>query len=433
MSSPPPSEGATAGPASFTGGGMRSRAILIVLCLIYVSDYANRYVVSSMLGFIQTDWGISDAQGGWLMSIVLLFITVFAIPASILVDRWSRRKMISIMVFLWSLATLACAFTKSYAQLLAARAFLGLGEAGYAPAGSALLSAAYPEGKRARIMGIWNAFIPLGVGLGLAGGGLIAMHWGWQNAFGLMAVPGVILAVMAWFLPDYKTVRTGDAASGTGFGREYLRNAGRLLRIPSLVFAFLGITMNVSITTAVMHWLPIYFERVGTAEPGRGGIFAMPFFALVLVGAPLGGFLADAWMKRRRNARMILPAITSLIAAVTLFAAFLQPGGPFQIPIMVLYGIFVTCFIAPAIAVTQDVVHPGLRALSFALCVIVQHILGDVWSPALIGKLSDDMGLEKAMLVIPVYGIFAGLFFILGSRFYARDLDRVEKVSLEAE
>jgi len=426
-----PAEGAPAGPASFTGGGMRSHAILIILCLLYVSDYANRYVVSSMLGFIQADWGISDAQGGWLMSIVLLFITIFAIPASILIDRWSRRKMISIMVFLWSLATLSCAFTKSFAQLLVARAFLGIGEAGYAPAGSALLSAAYPEGKRARVMGIWNGFIPLGVGLGLAGGGLIAKYWGWQNAFGLMAVPGVMLAVMAWFLPDYKTVRTGD--TGVSFGREYLRNAGGQLRIPSQVLAYHGLTMNVSITTAVMHWLPIYFERTGTAEPGQGGIFAMPFFALVLVGAPLGGFIADAWMKRRRNARMILPAITSFLAAIALFLAFLQPGETLQIPTLVLYGIVVTCFIAPAIAVTQDVVHPGLRALSFALCVIVQHILGDVWSPALVGKLSDMMGLEKAMLVIPIYGIFAAIFFIIGSRFYARDLDRVEKVSLEAE
>lgn len=414
---------------SYTGGGMKSHAILIVLSLIYVSDYANRFVISSMLEFIKADWNITDAQAGWLMSIVLLFITIFAIPASVLIDRWSRRKMVSIMVFLWSLATLACGMAQNFVQLLVARAFLGIGEAGYAPGGSAMLAAAYPEEKRGQVMGIWNAFIPIGAGLGLAGGGIVAKQWGWQNAFSLVAVPGIILAVMAWFLPDYKTIKKGTPGAGDGF----FKDAKSLLRIPSLTLTYLAFAMNVSVTTAVMYWLPTYFERTGMADPGKGGALATPLFALVLIGAPLGGFLSDAWAKKRKNARMLLPAITSLAAAMILFAAFLQPGGGLQFPTMVLYGIFITCFIAPAVSVTQDVVHPARRALSFALCVIVQHLLGDVWSPVLIGRLSDAVGLEKAMLVIPAYGLFAALFFYLGSRFYVRDLEGVEKVALEAE
>ena len=110
--------------STYTGGGMRSHAILIVLFLVYISDYADRYVVASMLSFIQQDWGLSDTQAGALMSVVITFITIFTIPASMLIDRWSRRKMVSVMVFLWSLATLACAFTQNYTQLLIARAFI---------------------------------------------------------------------------------------------------------------------------------------------------------------------------------------------------------------------------------------------------------------------------------------------------------------------
>ena len=67
-----------AGSGSYTGGGMRSHSILIVLFLVYMSDYADRYVVSSMLRYIQQDWGITDTQGGWLMGIVILFITLFS-------------------------------------------------------------------------------------------------------------------------------------------------------------------------------------------------------------------------------------------------------------------------------------------------------------------------------------------------------------------
>ena len=82
---------------------------------------------------------------------------------------------------------------------------------------------------------------------------------------------------------------------------------------------------------------------------------------------------------------------------------------------------------------TQDEVHPGLRALSYAMCVIIQHLLGDIWSPALVGALSDGFGLDRAVMILPAYGIMVGLFFYLASRFYKRDLARVEKVELEPE
>jgi MFS family permease len=421
------------GSKTYTGTGMRSHAILIVLFLVYMSDYIDRYVIASMIDFIKSDWHITDAQAGRLMSVVLLFITVFTVPASILIDRWSRRKMVSLMVLLWSLATLACAFTKNYTQLLVARAFVGIGEAGYAPGGAAMLSAAYPENKRAKVLGIWNASIPLGVGIGLLAGGQIAKHWGWQHAFGLVALPGMLLGLAVWFLPDYRTVRTDPSGEGLESLGGFLRKAAGLIRVPSLLLTYLGFAMNVSVTTALMFWLPSYFERTGLAEQGSGGTYTMPIFALVLVGAPLGGFLSDAWHRKRREARMIFPAVTSLAAAATLLLALLNPGKGIQLPVMICYGILATCFVAPAASVTQDLVHPGLRALSYAICVIVQHMFGDIWSPWLVGAISDHIGLAKAMLVIPGFGVLAALFFFVGSRFYVQDLARVERVELEAE
>jgi len=164
----------------------------------------------------------------------------------------------------------------------------------------------------------------------------------------------------------------------------------------------------------------------------------MPIFALVLVGAPLGGFLSDAWHKKRPEARMIFPALTSLAAASMLLLALLNPGRSVQLYIMISYGVLATCFIAPAASVTQDLVHPGLRAFSYALCVIVQHMCGDIWSPWLVGSISDHIaadgsGLSRAMLIVPAFGMMAAVFFFMGSRFYNRDLALVEKVELEAE
>lgn len=426
-------ESATAGSPRAHGfaGARGAWLIFAVIFLVNVSDYIDRYVVASMLGFIKADWNITDAEAGWLMGVVLLFITVFSVPAAVLIDRWSRRKMVAIMTGFWSLATLACAFTSSYWQLLVARSFIGVGEAGYAPGGTAMLAAAFPEEKRARVMGLWNVSIPLGMGVGLFAGGQIAKHWGWHHAFGLVAVPGLALAAMAWFLPDYKTVA---APKSTGVVRDFVRDLKEIARRRTLIFTFLGFAMNVSVTTALASWLSVYFERTGTAAPGSGGGYATGIFALVLVGAPLGGWASDLWHRKRPEGRLYFPALTSAAAAVVLFVAFLFPGEKLiQLPLLALFGVLVTCFIAPAAAVTQDVVQPGLRAFSYAMCVIVQHLAGDIWSPGIVGWLSDRVGLGNAVRALPLWGLFACGFFLLAARHYKTDLGTVDQVELAAE
>ena len=121
------------------------------------------------------------------------------------------------MALLWTVATVACAFTKSFPQLLMARGFIGIGEAGYAPAGTAMLSGLFPAEKRSRMMGFWNISIPLGIAVGIAVGGYVAHHWGWRHAFGLVALPGAIVAILFFFVKDYKTVelvKTVEPSSG---------------------------------------------------------------------------------------------------------------------------------------------------------------------------------------------------------------------------
>ena len=145
-------------------------------------------------------------------------ILLFSFPVSILIDRWSRTKTIGLMSVLWSLATLMCVFTRNFKQLFTARVAIGIGEAGYAPGGTALISALYPPEKRARMLGIWNASIPLGSAIGIAVGGIIAEHLGWRHALGIVAAPGLIFALLFFRVRDYKTVRleTPDSKAPRG-------------------------------------------------------------------------------------------------------------------------------------------------------------------------------------------------------------------------
>jgi len=180
--------------------------IFTLLFLLYFFDYVDRMIVTSLFPHIQKEWGLTDTQSGLLVSVVYWSIVAFVFPVSILVDRWSRKKTIAIMALLWSLATALCAFTKSFPQLLMTRSGIGIGEAGYAPAGTAMLSGLFPPEKRSRMMGLWNMSIPLGIAVGIAVGGFVAQHWGWRHAFGLVALPGAIAAILFFFVKDYKTV-----------------------------------------------------------------------------------------------------------------------------------------------------------------------------------------------------------------------------------
>lgn len=149
---------------------------------------------------------------------------------------------------------------------------------------------------------------------------------------------------------------------------------------------------------------------------------------LAIIGAPLGGLLADKWMKSRTNARLLFPSLSSCVTAILLFIAFSFFRGPIQYAVLLAAGIAAVAFVPASVAVTQDVVHPGVRAVSLSLCVIIQHILGSTTGPPIIGFLSDSFGLEKAMVFIPFFAMLACILFFIGSLFYNSDVRLVENL-----
>ncbi|MBU2552077.1 MAG: MFS transporter [Proteobacteria bacterium] len=408
--------------------------VFTLLFLLYMFDYIDRMVVVSLFPFIKADWGLSDAQLGLLVSAVYWSILVFTLPTSILVDRWSRKYSVGLMATLWSLATAACALTRSFPQLFAARTAVGLGEAGYAPGGAAMLSALFPEESRARVQGLWNASIPLGSALGIALGGLIAQHWGWRHAFGLVALPGMIVALLFFRVKDYRTV---DLVRTVGQG-DNRRQVPMKIRDIALAFAAnrtllfnnLAFAACTFVTTSLLSWLPSYFNRLEGMAMDKAGLKSGSIMLLAIIGAPLGGWLADRWRRRTVRARLLLPALSSLLAAILLWVALGLLRGDAQYPVLLLCGVAASAFIPSAVAVTQDVVHPGLRAVSLSINIITQHILGSSIGPVFIGYLSDRHGLAAAMTILPAFSLVAAVLFFIGSFFYAGDLDRVEKVEI---
>ncbi len=408
--------------------------IFILLFLLYMFDYIDRMVIVSLFPFLKQDWGLTDTQCGLLVSAVYWSILILTLPVSVLVDRWSRKKSIGLMAFLWGLATLACAFTRSFGQLFIARTAVGIGEAGYAPGGTAMISAMFPKEKRARMLGIWNASIPLGSALGIMLGGLIAEHFGWRHAFGLVALPGLTVALLFFYIKDYKTIAlvktvgSGDKQKAVPMSRR--DSVIHLLGNKTLLFNNLAFAANTFTTTALMTWLPSYFQRVEGISISRAATKGGIVMLLAIIGAPLGGYLTDRWFQKRGNARMLFPCISSIVTGVLLFTAFRFFRGETQYAILLAAGVAAVAFVPAAVAVTQDVVHPGLRATSLSLCVVIQHLLGSALGPPSIGALSDALGLETALLFLPVSTLLAGGLFFAGSFFYQSDSQNVEDMGV---
>jgi MFS family permease len=408
--------------------------IFLLLFLLYLFDYADRMVVNSMFTSIQKDWNINDTQCGWLVSVIYLAIGLLTFPVSLLIDRWSRTKTIGIMAIVWSIATALCALTGNYVQLFMARILIGFGEAGYAPGGSAMISGLYPIEKRSKMMGFWNASIPIGSAVGVTLGGIIATTVGWKHAFGLVAFPGLVVAILFLFIKDYKTVDLSVTDKANKKIKMETKDIFReFLSKPSLIFTYFGMAAVVFVTTAMIVWLPKYFETIGSYNPKTAGLLAGAIMMLALIGAPLGGLIIDRWRKTQKRARLLFPAISTLLSAVLLFFGIVILKGLPQLIVLFCFGVIIMTFIAGAGAVTQDVIHPGLRATSYAIAVAVQNLLGSFTAPIVLGKISDLSDLQMSMNILPVALVIGSLLFFLGSKHLVNDMNKVANVKLETE
>jgi fucose permease len=201
---------------------------------------------------------------------------------------------------------------------------------------------------------------------------------------------------------------------------------------PSVIFTYFGMAAVVFVTTSMLTWLPTYFEKVREIPQEKAGPMASAVMLLAIVGAPLGGFLTDKWQKTRDNARMIYPALSTLLSGVVLFIALAFLKGTIQYATLLVFGILILSFISGAAAVTQDVIHPGLRATSYAIAVVVQNLIGASTAPIVMGKIYDLTNIQTALSILPFVLVIGAFLFWLGSKHYVSDMGKVAKIQLEA-
>ena len=405
---------------------------------LMIFDYVDRQVIVSMFPYLKTQWNLSDKELGLLVSVISITVAVFGIPVAWIADRFSRVKSIVVMAVLWSLACISCMFAQSYAQLFAARALVGLGEAGYGSVGAAMVATHFPQRMRSGLLGGFFASASIGSVLGVVLGGVIAARFGWQAAFGVVGIPGLVLALMYLFVRDYQTVETGAATAGNGSCPTRGEMFRSIFSSPTVRWVCVGAAAQLIALSALWAWLPSFLNRFHGIAPDKAGIQA----ALVVLAGALGslvlGTIVDRAGVRRPGANFTAVAILSLLSMVTLMFAFggghigvvLTQAGQFRL--ILLGGFLATCTVGPAAAIVVDVIHPGVRSTGASVLSLVQNLFGLAAGPFIGGLLSDAVGLENALALTPLACIVAAAAFVAARNGYLADRQRIHAPGLTA-
>jgi len=409
------------GAAAVAAGSRSARRALLVLTLVNLVNYLDRFVVAALVESLKrSELGLSDAQLGGLMTAFLLVYMVASPIFGALADRGaSRPRLLAAGVAVWSVATLLSAFAHSYTALFLARAAVGIGEAAYGTVAPAMIADQHPRERRGRAFAVFYAAIPIGSALGYVLGGMVDHLAGWRAAFLVAAAPGLFLSIAALRLAD--PPRGGmdeDAVAMADPG--VLARYGRLVRNVPYLLTVLGYAAYTFAVGGMAFWMPAFLERARGVPRAEATI---QFGAIVVVtgfvGTFAGGWLGDLLLRRWSQAYLGLSGLATLAAAPLAVLVFVAPSRAVWLCALVLAQLLLFASTGPVNSVIVSVVAPTERATAVALSIFAIHALGDVPSPWLIGRISDATSLSTGVLVVPTAVLAAGAIWLwaaLGGR-----------------
>lgn len=428
------------GATASSGWPVSRRYAWVVFALSFgllLSDYMSRQVLNAVFPMLKAAWLLSDARLGSLSGIVALMVGLLTFPLSLVADRWGRVKSLVIAATMWSLATLGCAVAASYGQMFLGRLFVGIGEAAYGSVGIAVVLSIFPVAMRATLSGAFIAGGAFGSVLGVAIGGAVAQQFGWRWAFGVMGVFGLVLALIYAIVvkerkltPQGRSADTGDSGAARGQLKTLLP---RLFSSVSVVSAYIGSGLQLFIAGSLIAWLPSYFNRYYDMLPAKAGATAGLFALVIGVGMILGGIASDRLSRRFPVRKWAVAISCSMGSLILLMITFRLPAGPVQLLLLALGALLCAGTAGPGAAMVANLTPAAVAATAFATLTLAQSLLGLAPGPAVTGFLADRLGLLRALQFVPLVAIGATVAFLIGRRWYERDLRRLTGLAPAAE
>ncbi|MFY0580327.1 MFS transporter [Cystobacter fuscus] len=388
---------------------------LFILSLINLVNYLDRYIVTVALPHIQRDFQLDNTQAGLLGSFFMVVFMLASPISGFLGDRVPRRFLVAGGVLLWSLATGASGLASTFAALMVARACVGIGEAGYGAVAPSIISDLFPREQRTRVLSIFYIAIPVGAAAGYGLGGWLSNAYSWHVAFYAGGVPGIILAVMAFFMPEPQRGAMDGPDAQTKL--PFLVGLKGLGRNPAFWWTTSGYTLMTFSIGGLAFWLPSFLVNERGMSLDRAGFLSGAVTALAgLSGTIAGGWLGDKMDQRMPGGGLRLSGVGLLLAApLMVLSVRVSAHAPmFAIIFLAQFLIFLNS--GPINAAIVNGVPPAFRAFAMGLNVLFIHMLGDALSPTVIGKLADVSSLAAAIQVNAIPVLLGGLALLMAGK-----------------
>ena len=377
------------------------RTLLVLLASLNLLNYFDRYVLSSLLEPIKADLHLSDGQLGRVATSFMLGYFLTSPFFGYLGDRFPRRYLVFAGALVWSVATFLTGFAGSLMTLILFRVFVGFGESSFSVVSPAMISDVYGPARRNNALSFFYTAIPFGAALGFLFGGVVGSHFGWRDAFFWAGVPGLALASLLFLLPE---PRRGGSDNGKGGQPEKasLRDLKILLKNPIFLLAVGGYSIYTFAMGAYSYWAPSFLTRTyGLSIQQSATFFGAALTVTGVAGTLVGGFTATWLKKRMANGYGLLLGFSMLVAAplALLSHATSSLTVALTAATLCLFALFFST--GPVNTVIIESCPPGMRATAMAISVFCIHFFGDLWSPEIVGRLSDYLGdLRWSMLLI---------------------------------
>ena len=404
---------------------------VFILLLAYILSFVDRIIMSLLVIPIQSDLGISDTQMGLLMGLAFaIFYVAIGIPIAKLSDEKSRRIIVSIGIFLWSLMTAACGLAKSFSHLFIARIGVGVGEATLSPAAYSMIADYFSENKLGRAIAVYQSGALFGGGLAFIIGGIvvnfavnadsitlpiIGVLQPWQIAFIVVGLPGVLMALVMLTVKEPR--RTGMKEE---FGKSVSVRDTVLFVVTNwkvYMAVFVGFGMLAIPITTVFTWFPTYLQRVHEvtiAESGR--VLGLILFFLSSSGVLFGGWLVDYLKSKNYQDSFFRVGLMAAVLPVP-FSLFVSSLTNLDTTIALLcpFVFFASMPLAIGPIVLQIISPNQLRAQMAAIYMLFMNLLTAAIATTGVGFITDyllhnDLAVGQSITIVNL--ISAPLAFI---------------------
>lgn len=409
----------------------RKRGVLILGLLLSVNvfNFVDRQLPYILVESIRADLRLNDAQIGLMAGLPFAVVYSFAsLVVARVADRVSAPLVLSASLAVWSIATTLSGFAQSFLHLIIARGGVAAGESGSNPAAHAIIARLYPAAKRTTVLAVFSLGLPVGSSVGLMLGGWINDTLGWRSAFFVLGLPGVAVAVIAWFCLRDQSVHREPNRSPRGF-RGALRH---LLSLPSFRHMLIGCGLFAVVFYAVSVFTPAFLIRVHHLGAARVGFLLGALSATgAMLGTLAGGLLADVLGRRDVRWRQLVPACGVTVCIPVALAAWLVHDVNAALFFLAPLYFFSMINAAPTWANIQLLAPDDMRSTATALVQFSAALIGASIGPLVVGMASDLLtprygaqSLRYALSLVAIFMAWSGLHYCLAARHMRRDLER---------